>query len=258
MKGIIDRTFNASPNARLMSKLFGDVPLPRYVQLAELIRQRIAREELKPGDMLASLDQLMTEFDVSRVTVRTAIQQLTEEGLLSPQRGRGTFVTEKAGRKKRLQVQTTLEDLVEMYRHDTPDLSNIVTSQAQPELTERDGQAAPDYFHMHRVHARDGERYCAISIYIDDRVYQLAPVRFRNEVVLPILASLPQVKVARARQSLGISVADVHLARLLNITVNAPVANVRRVLNAPDGTVIYLAEVAYRGDYIHLEMDLDP
>ena len=30
------------------------------------------------------------------------------------------------------------------------------------------------------------------------------------------------------------------------------------MLCAPDGTVIYLAEVSYRGDYIHLEMDLKP
>jgi GntR family transcriptional regulator len=35
-------------------------------------------------------------------------------------------------------------------------------------------------------------------------------------------------------------------------------ADVRRVLVAPDHTVIYLAEVNYRGDYIHLDMDLKP
>ena len=33
---------------------------------------------------------------------------------------------------------------------------------------------------------------------------------------------------------------------------------VRRVLNGPDGTVIYLGEATYRGDYISLEMDLKP
>ena len=39
---------------------------------------------------------------------------------------------------------------------------------------------------------------------------------------------------------------------------NSGVAEVRRVMQGPDGTVIYLAEVTYRGDYIHLEMDLKP
>ena len=45
---------------------------------------------------------------------------------------------------------------------------------------------------------------------------------------------------------------------LLEIPVGEPMADVRRVLSAPDGTVLYLAEVTYRGDYIHLDMDLKP
>lgn len=241
-----------------MSSVFGSVPIPRYVQLADVIRQRIARGDPGPGDMLPTLEHLMAEFDVSRVTVRQAIQLLTLEGLVSPQRGRGTFVTAKAGRKKRLQVETTLEDLVEMYRGDTPDLSNIIESYQTPVLTKKDGIAAPRYFHMRRVHSRAGERYCVISIYIDSRIFDREPVRFRNEVVLPILTALPGVTIAKARQNLKISVADIEVAKLLEVPVNAPVADVRRVLGDPDGTVIYLAEVTYRSDYIDLDMDLKP
>ncbi|KAB2920843.1 MAG: GntR family transcriptional regulator [Hyphomicrobiaceae bacterium] len=238
--------------------IFGSTPIPRYVQLADLFRQRIAKGYWPPGTLVPSIEQLMEEFDVARVTVRQAIALLAEEGLLSPQRGRGTFVTEKSGTKRRLRVETTLEDLVEMYRGDKPDLSNITESIASPTLTDKDGKPAPKYFHMRRVHSRDGERYCVISIYIDHRVFRRAPARFRREVILPILTSLPGVVIARARQSLTISSADVETASLLGIPVNAPVAEVRRVLSAPDGTVIYLAEVTYRGDYIHLDMDLKP
>ena len=241
-----------------MSTVFGSVPIPRYVQLADVVRQRIARGAPAPGEMLPSLEALMSEFDVSRVTVRQAIQMLALEGLVSPQRGRGTFVTAKAAQKKRLQVETTLDDLVEMYRGDTPDLSNIVESYESPVLTESDGLPAPDYFHMRRVHSRDGEKYCVISIYIDRRIFDQAPTRLRQEVVLPILTSLPGIIIAKARQTLKISVADIEVAQLLNISVNAPVADVRRVLGGPDGTVIYLAEVTYRSDYIHLDMDLKP
>ena len=66
------------------------------------------------------------------------------------------------------------------------------------------------------------------------------------------------ITYARARQTLTISTADVEVAGHLDIAVNAPVAEVRRVCAAPDGTVLYLGEVTYRGDYIHLEMDLKP
>lgn len=86
----------------------------------------------------------------------------------------------------------------------------------------------------------------------------MAPKRFRRETVVPVLLELPKVRIARARQTLAISTADVEVAAHLNISVNAPVAEVRRVFTASDGTVLYVGEVTYRGDYIHFEMDLKP
>jgi GntR family transcriptional regulator len=236
--------------------MFNRVPIPRYVQLADIMRHRIKRGIWPRGGTLPSIERLMEEFDVARVTVRQAIQLLAGEGLVSPQRGRGTFVTAEPGAERRLLVQTTLDDLVEMYRGDMPDLSNIIESHEMPVLTERDGTPAPRYFHMRRVHSREGRRYCIVSIYIDERVYRLAPERFRNEVVIPGFASLPEVRIASARQSLDIAAADLEVARALDIPINTPIAEIRRVFNGRDGSVIYLGEATYRGDYIHLEMDL--
>ncbi|WP_282609216.1 GntR family transcriptional regulator [Pelagibius sp. Alg239-R121] len=236
--------------------MFGNVPIPRYVQLADLMRQRIAKGQWTPGDILPSIETLMREFGVARVTIRQAIRLLAEDGLLSPQRGRGTFVTAAAERKRKLVVETTLDALVAMYSGDKPDLSNMTESDEQPILTENDGIAAPHYFHMRRVHSREGEHYCVASIFIDDRVFQQAPEQLRNEVAIPVLTSLPGVTIATARQTLHISTADLEIARDLQVPVNAPVAEVRRVFCSPDGSVIYLAEATYRGDYIRLEMDL--
>lgn len=238
--------------------MFGKVPIPRYVQLAELMRRRIAKGQWAPGDTLPSIESLMREFDVGRVTVRQATRMLTDEGLLSPQRGRGTFVTAAAGRNRKLVVETTLDELVEMYRGDTPDLSNVIESDEQPILTEKDGKAAPHYVHMRRIHSREGEHYCVVSIFIDERIFRIAPDRFRHEVVLPLFTDLPSIKIASAHQSLVISTADVSVARDLDIALNAPVAEIRRVFCAPDGTVIYLGDATYRGDYVRLEMDLKP
>lgn len=239
-------------------RIFGSTAIPRYVQLADLFRQRVDKGVWPPGTTLPSIDVLMQQFDVARVTVRQAIGVLADEGLLSPQRGRGTFVTEKAGQRRQLRVETTLGDLVEMYRGDRPDHSTLEESVAQPIIKASEGSAAPKYFHMRRVHAREGERYCVISLYIDYRVFRRAPARFRRELVLPVLTSLPDVKIASGRQTLTISKADVEISRLLGIAVNAPLAEVRRVLCDAAGTIIYLADVSYRGDYIHLEMDLKP
>jgi GntR family transcriptional regulator len=243
-------------NAR--HRIFGATPIPRYLQLAELLRQRVAKGHWLPGSLLPSIEHLMAEFDVARVTVRQAIAMLAEERLLSPQRGRGTFVTGRPSARRRLRVESTLDDLVAMYSGDRPDLATLSEGIVAPVLLETDGIGAPKYFHLRRVHSRDGERYCVISIYIDHRVFRRAPARFRRELALPILTSLPGLEIARARQTLTISTAEVETSRLLGIPVNAPVAEVRRVMQGVDGTVIYVADVTYRGDYIHLEMDLKP
>lgn len=239
-------------------RIFGSTPIPRYLQLADLFRRRVATGIWPSGTVLPSIEQLMEQFDVGRVTVRQAIAMLANEGLLSPQRGRGTFVTGQANTRRHLRVETTLGDLVSMYSGDRPHHATLVHSIASPVLSERDGVAAPKYFHMRRLHSRNSERCCVISIYIDYRVFRRAPARFRRELALPVLTSLPGLKIASARQTLTISTADVETARLLHIAINTPMAEVRRVLCGPDRTVIYLAEVSYRGDYIHLEMDLKP
>ncbi|HEX6611120.1 MAG TPA: GntR family transcriptional regulator [Hyphomicrobiaceae bacterium] len=244
--------------ANASHRIFGSTPIPRYLQLAELVRQRVAKGQWPPGSTLPSIEHLMQEFDVARVTVRQAIALLADEGLLSPQRGRGTFVTAKPGARRQLRVETTLDDLVAMYSGDRPDHATLAEAVADPTLSDKDGIKAPKYYYLRRVHSRNGERYCVISIYIDHRVFRRAPARFRRELALPVLTSLPGLKIAGARQTLTISTADVETSRLLGIPVNAPVGEVRRVMCGPDRTVIYLAEVTYRGDYIHLEMDLKP
>ena len=65
-----------------------------------------------------------------------------------------------------------------------------------------------------------------------------------------------QAELLPIRQILTVATAGEDAANALNIAVSAPVAEVRRVICAPDGTVIYLGELTYRGDYIRMDMDL--
>ena len=200
----------------------------------------------------------MNEFGVARVTVRQAMELLARDGLVSAERGRGTFVTAQPVRDRLLMLETSLQALADVYRNDTPNLTLIDEAAATPRLFARDGAPAPQYRFMRRVHSRNGETYCVISIFLDERIFRMAPRRFRRETVIPVLLDLPRVTVARAWQTLEIGTADVTVARHLHIPANAAVAEVRRVCQDRRGTVIYLGEVTYRGDYIHLEMDLKP
>ncbi|MEV4212638.1 GntR family transcriptional regulator [Micromonospora sp. NPDC049662] len=73
--------------------LAGNDSRPLAERAADMLRERITRGELKPGERLPSESALAEEWGVSRDTVRRAISQLTQEGLLMAGRGRaGRFV----------------------------------------------------------------------------------------------------------------------------------------------------------------------
>jgi GntR family transcriptional regulator len=231
--------------------------VPLYVQLAELFRQRIAKGLWRHGEKLPSLDELAREFKVARVTVRQAVDRLARDGLVSPQRGRGTFVTGTPRDDRWLRVETTLQSLSDVYRDTQPTILNIDESTRRPPLlSDADGVAAPEYVYMRRVHSHEGRPYCVIGIHIDAEIFAREPQRFRGETVIPLLMAMPSVRIVTARQVLTISTADLEVAHLLGIGVNAPVAEVRRVFTGPKRRVIYLGEVTYRGDFIHVEFDL--
>ncbi|MEO6928931.1 MAG: GntR family transcriptional regulator [Casimicrobiaceae bacterium] len=238
--------------------LFDDGPLPRYAQLSSLLRRRIERGVWDAGAQLPTLEALTAEFGVARVTVRQAIGLLAREGLVVSQRGRGTFVIGAPRRRDRLPLATTLSALADLYRDDEPNLTLIEETAATPRLLPSDGLPAPRYRYLRRVHSRDGDPYCVISIYLDERVFRKAPTRFRRHTVIPVLLELRGVVISRAWQTLAIGAAEIDVARMIGVPVNSPVAEVRRVCLDDNGIVIYLGEVTYRGDYIHLEMDLEP
>jgi len=205
-----------------------------------------------------TIDELVDEFRVARVTVRQAMDILAAEGLIERHRGRGTFVARTPDDTRHLQLGTSLAALSTMYEGSDPTLLTLAETIAAPPLAPSDGIPADRYRYMRRVHSRGDTPYVLIDIYLAADVFRRAPKRFRTEIVIPLLRSLPGIEIARAWQRLRIDAADVETARHLEVPVNSPVAEVRRVFCDANGRVIYFAEAIYRGDYIHLEIDLLP
>jgi GntR family transcriptional regulator len=67
-------------------------PVPRYRQIASIIRRRIESGELQPERPIPSEAQIMQEFGVARATARHAAELLRDAGLVVKVPGLGTFV----------------------------------------------------------------------------------------------------------------------------------------------------------------------
>ncbi|MBA2400463.1 MAG: GntR family transcriptional regulator, partial [Bradyrhizobium sp.] len=222
--------------------LISDSHVPKYAQIADIFRQRIARGIWAQGLRLPANEELAAEFGVSRVTIRQAVELLARDGIIEAQQGRGTFIRGTPKHDRWLRVETTLSDLAEVYRDTSPEIINISESRIDAPVQPQDGKPAPHYVFMRRVHSRDKRPYCVISIYLDERIFRKHPKRFRKETVIPILNDMRDPPIESARQTLTIGTADLEVAKLLQIPLNSPVAEVRRVFTTADQTVIYLGE----------------
>ena len=72
--------------------LENDIAIPLYSQLKDRIISAINNDELKYGEKIPTEIEIMEQYNVSRITVRRAIEELVEEGYLIKKQGKGTFV----------------------------------------------------------------------------------------------------------------------------------------------------------------------
>lgn len=238
-----------------MTGYFQHSASPLYAQVADAMRERIVKGAWPIGTQIPALPALANEFGVGLITVRQAVRLLKSEELVAPEQGRGTFVRNKPQTHPKMRVETSLGGLADLYRKLSPRVIPLGEGTEMPRLDADDGTPAPRYRLLRRIHASDRQLTSVISAYLDERVFKLAPQRFRKELIIPVLMDL-KVQIGSARQILTISTAGAEAATALNISVSAPVAEVRRVFCAPDGTVVYLGELTYRGDFIRMDIDL--
>lgn len=75
-----------------MTELDKDSPMPLWYQVKENILENIEQGKYSEENPLPTEKQLCSEFEVSVITVRKAMDELTKEGILSKKQGRGTFL----------------------------------------------------------------------------------------------------------------------------------------------------------------------
>lgn len=237
--------------------MFRDDGTPYYVQLASVIRRQIADETLNVGDRLPTLKDLVATFGVSPMTVRHAIAGLEKEGLISAERGRGTFVTAKP-----------------VSRGSVPHALTAATSGRTAKLTFRvlasrpadgelaispgEGQALGEYRYMKRLFFRSGAPFTIGEFLIDRRVYEAIPRKlWKTELVSMLLFDAKEAGLANVRQTFRVVSSMPLEAAELGIRVHDPVVRVRRIFHNARNEVICLAQLIYRTDGVVFDINFD-
>lgn len=225
-----------------------------YANLAALLRQMIHSGQFAAGSTLPSIKDLAREYDVAQVTVMKALAIIADEGLIIRRQGRGTTVSDASARDRLwVRLESNWDSIIHIWEGSRPRILKVLDTIGSPPLTAAEGESAPAYRYMRRVHLTKKLPYAVIDIHLDRRLYLKKPKQFDSHMVIPLLETLPGVEIKVARQTLTIGTADADTAGLLQIPLNSPVGIVRRVLQDQNKTAIYIGEAIYRGDVVRLE-----
>jgi GntR family transcriptional regulator len=234
----------------VIDTILRDSKLPFYHQLYEILRQNIVRGEWQPDDMLPSEVELMERYNVSRITVRQALDELVNEGLIYRQRGRGTFVAHPTVDQALTRIISFTEDM--RQRGFTPGTEVLFSGlePAPPEVAEKlQLEPGVELVRLDRLRLADNE---PMSIEESHLVHRTCPGILQHDYAAnPLREVLEQhygIRLVRAKQIIRAIAAPRKIADKLSIPVNAPLLYIERISYSQQNIPIEFLRLYHRGD----------
>ncbi|MGO1958590.1 MAG: GntR family transcriptional regulator [Canibacter sp.] len=230
-------------------------PVPLYFQVASRLEQAITGGHINPGDRLEDEISIGKRLGLSRPTVRRAIQDLVDKGLLVRRRGVGTQVVQD--RVSRAVELTSLQEDLERTGHtpSTQVLSNEVVA-ASAEIARSLGIKTGDPItRIRRVRFSDNSPVAVLLNYLPETAGEFNSEDFESRGLYDLLRARGfTIKVAN--QTIGARRTQNDEHTLLEIPKGAPVLTMDRVAFDISGNAIEVGMHCYRSDRYRFETTL--
>ncbi len=229
-------------------------PVPLYHQLAAQLKEAIATGRLPKGAYLDNELDLAERWKVSRPTVRRAIQELADDGLLVRRRGIGTQVVNDEVRRP-FSLSSLHDDLHAAGRQPTTDILELGVEPASEHVAESLSiSPGSDVVHLVRRRHADGRPLALIHNWLRHEVAGDLTAELLTADGLYATLRERGVRPHYARQRLGAKAATAEEARLLGLDEGAPLVTMQRVMQDDTGRRIEVADVVYDATNYAVEM----
>ncbi|MBN2045186.1 MAG: GntR family transcriptional regulator [Anaerolineales bacterium] len=234
---------------------------PLYQIVADTILAQIEGGDYSPGERLPSESELVNSFGVGRNTVRHALSELADQGVIRTVQGVGSFVETTRYSKT---ANFLLGFSQEMERTGKATKNQVLDARiisADPFLARRlQTQLGAEVVFLHRLRMLDGEPVANERAYLPHRLCPgILEYDFTTASLYQILSSQYNMKPESAEQEIIAELATDEIARLLGLTQPAVVLVFHRETSTADGRVIEYVDSEFRGDrfqfYTHLKAD---
>jgi len=227
-------------------------PLPLYYQIAESLREAIRDLEAAPEGERAELPtevELCQRFGVSRGPVRQALQLLEREGLVSRERGRGTFV---ARRRLTHELTKLCSVTADMEARGWRPGARVLRAQAmKPPAHVRHALALGDgetVWEVYRLRLADDEPVSLQWCYVPCALTPGLPVQDLAGSLWRIFSDQYGLKLAFAEQTLRARPATPDEARVLHIAKGDALFVITRTIYDEQGRAVQYLHSLWRGD----------
>lgn len=224
--------------------------IPAYHRLGILLIEGIKNGRYPPGSLLPSENALTQQYGVSRVTVRRALAQLVEQGVVTKHHGHGTLVKVDAFVNERQQRLSGLMSALVGGNADftTRTLDHNTISPSNPVSVKLGLPAGTQCMLIRRVRDMQGRPISYASIYLPLEIAER--IEGREDEDLPVLEMLEATdrKPVRTEFTLGAGLAEGQIAEQLHLPIGSPVLQMRSVAFDDADRPIYYQESVYDPD----------
>jgi len=242
-----------------MESIDTGLPIPLYYQLKQILDKKIIIGIWKPGERIPTESELCRIFGVSRITVRQAIRELSNEGLVSAIAGKGTFISKPKLSEKHLQQNIGFYQ--EMTDRglcvETSVLEQVVVPVPEDVRIQLRMDMGAKATKITRLRSLEGERLLIVLNYIPlDICPDLVDVELNNGSLYGVFKEKYGLEVEAGIRTIESVLASETDAQLLGIQESSPLLLIRGLSYLADKRPLEYFEAKHRGDRCKLEVEV--
>ncbi|MCJ7823442.1 MAG: GntR family transcriptional regulator [Anaerolineales bacterium] len=237
-----------------------DSPLPYYLQLKNALIEQIESGYWQPGDQLPGEPEFCRHFSVSRTVVRQALKEMTYEGMIFREKGRGTFIAEP-----KISSTSLVHSLVGFHQDMTERgltmadkiLEQSILPASQKVASNLQLEELSPVIKINRLRYVEDEPVVLVASFLPyEPCRKLVSADLTEESLYAYLEKEYDLRIVRGRRLIDAVGANEYQSNLLEIDIGSPLIRIESISYLKDDTPIEYFLALFRGDRSRFEVEI--
>ncbi len=230
---------------------------PRHEQISDWLREHIEQGTYEVDEKLPSEKQLGEQFDVSRVTVRRALQTLESEDYIYRRQGLGSFVKERRAAQGLVRLTDFAQDMAQAGLEASSNVEHYASETPPPAVAGRLDTDDQTVMRLDRLRLGDGRPVAFDRTWLPMFYAQLLEGHdLEEETIYQVLETEYEIPVLRGHYRITAANAEAPIAEPLGVDEGEALLLIERLSLTEGDKRVYFQRRYYRSDRVAYELEL--